>query len=492
MKKAPLFLSLCLLLHASFAQRSLKTLVKETENAVFLVSCFDANNQLISTGSGFFFDRSGLAYTNVHVIKSAHHATIKTIDNKTYNVANVIDYNPTLDIAKIQVLNPNRIAFPTIKIASKDSEKGDEIFTIGNPDGLESSISTGIVSSIRKVPDYGDCYQVTASISPGSSGGALLNMNGEVIGITSFGRIDASRLNQNLNFATNINNAKFLTRHLNLSVAKVSEAILSETFTPSYMQAQLAGDFQSAIKICTDQLSLNPSNGLAYHLRATTYLAAGEMSMAEKDFNSSLLYSKSPNVRVWDYIGLGKIYRKSGQFPKARDNYLKALEIDSANARVYCNLAILAADWLGKDNQLVEPSYRRALQLDPTSCSFGYKTMAEKMLEEKQYDKAIPVFKMSIATESDEFFSVNEYYNLGTCCYQIRNYDSAIEAFKTCIRLMPSDAQSYHWIGLCYIQLGRKTDACAALNKALEVNNAFSKDADESSQLQSAINTNCR
>ncbi len=171
---------------------------------------------------------------------------------------------------------------------------------------------------------------------------------------------------------------------------------------------------------------------------------------------------------------------------------MKALEIDSTNAMLYCNLAILAADWLGTDNQLVEPSYMRALQLDPTSCAFGYKKMAEKLLQEKQYEKAIPIFKMSIATESEEFLSVNEYYNLGTCYYQIKNYDAAIEAFKYCIHLMPSDAESYHWIGLCYIQLGRKTDACAALNKALEVNSAFSKNADESSQIQNAINSNCK
>lgn len=491
MKKAPLFISLCLIVYASFGQHPLKALVKETESAVFLIKCFDAKNQLISTGSGFFFDRSGLAYTNVHVIKDAHHATIKTIDNKIYNVDNVLDYNPTLDIAKIQILNPNRIAFPTVRIATKNSEKGDDIFTIGNPDGLESSISTGIVSSIRKVPDYGECYQITASISPGSSGGALFNMNGEVIGITSFGRIDASRLNQNLNFAINIKNARYLTRNLKLSVQRASEAILSETFTPSYMQAQLAGDFQSAIKICTDQLSRDPANGLAYHLRATTYLAANELSLAEKDFGSSLLYSKSPNVREWDYIGLGKLYRRSREYAKARDNYMKALDLDTTNAMVYCNLAILAADWLGVDNQLVEPSYMRALQIDPTSCPFGYKTMAQKLLQQKQYEKAIPIFKMSIAAESDEF-SINEYYNLGTCYYQIKNYDSAIQAFKSCIQLMPNDAESYHWIGLCYIQLGKKTDACAALNKALEVNNAFSKNAEESSQIQNTINSNCR
>ncbi len=251
MKKAPFFISLCLILHASFGQRSLKSLVKETENSVFLISCFDAKNQLISTGSGFFFDRSGLAYTNVHVIKGAHHATIKTIDNKTYNVDNVIDYNPTLDIAKIQILNPNRIAFPTVKIAPKNSEKGDDIFTIGNPDGLESSISTGIVSSIRKVPDYGDCYQITASISPGSSGGALINMNGEVIGITSFGRIDANRLNQNLNFATNINNAKYLTRNLKLSVTKVSKTSYPKPLRHRTCRYNSLATFNPPIKICT-------------------------------------------------------------------------------------------------------------------------------------------------------------------------------------------------------------------------------------------------
>lgn len=477
---------------SSFGQKPLKTLIKENEKSVFLIQCFNDKNQMVSTGSGFFIDKAGIAYTNVHVIKDAFQAKIKTIDGKFYNVEKIIDYNSTLDIAKIKIINPANINFPAIKIASKKSEKGDEVFTIGNPDGLESSVSSGIISSIRTIPDYRECYQITASISPGSSGGALFNMNGEVIGITSFGQIDANRLNQNLNFAVNINNAKYLNQNLNLNIDKAYREIAYENFIPSYMKSQLSGDYTNAIKVCTDQLKLKPTDGMAYHLRATSLLIVNELTLAENDFNNSLLYSQLSSIKEWDYIGLGKIYRKSGQYLKAKENYMKALEINNQNATTYCNLAVLAADWLGRDNELVEPSYMMALKIDPKSCPFGYKTMADKLIQKREYEKAISFLTMSIETEEEPMLSINEYYNRGTCYYQLKKYETALVDFKVCIEMMPSDAQSYHWIGLCNIALGRKIDACAALNKAYEVNNTFNKNIEVGKGILNSINTYCK
>jgi serine protease Do len=191
---------------------------------------------MVSTGSGFFIDKSGIAFTNVHVIKDAFKAKIKTIDGKFYEVERLIDYNPSLDIAKIKIKNPTGIMFPAVKMAVRKSEKGDDVFTIGNPDGLESSISTGIISSIRSINNYGECYQITAPISPGSSGGALFNMNGEVIGITTFGQIDPNRLNQNLNFAVNIDNSRYLAKNQNLSLDKAYRDLVYEDLISSCMR----------------------------------------------------------------------------------------------------------------------------------------------------------------------------------------------------------------------------------------------------------------
>ncbi len=467
----------------ALSQKTLQALVKENEKSVFLVQCFNDKNQIVSTGSGFFIDKSGLGFTNVHVIKNAYKAKIKTIDGKFYDVDKIIDYNSSLDIAKIKIKNISAMIFPSIKMATKKAEKGEAVFAIGNPDGLESSVSTGIISSIRKIPDYGECYQITAPISPGSSGGALFNMKGELLGMTTFGQIDENRLNQNLNFAININNAKYLTHNLDLSVDKAYKQIAYDNFIPVYMRFQLSGDYENAIKVCTEQLKIKPSNGIAYHFRATTYILLTELTLAESDFQKSLIYSSSNDIREWDYIGLGKIYRKSGQFEKAKDNYLKALEINNDNSLTYCNLAILAYDWLGPDNELVEPSYMNALKLDPTSCSFGYKIMGEKLIAKKEYDKAITFFSMAIETETEKSLSINEYYNRATCFYQIKKYNDAVTDFKTCISMMPNDIQSYLWLGQTYYAQGKKLEACNSFKKASEVNESFERNRETRQQI---------
>ena len=492
MRKLFLILTLLISSTLSFSQKPLKTLVKENEGAVFLVQCFNDKNEMVSTGSGFFIDKSGIAFTNVHVIKNGYKARIKTIGGKYFDIEKIIDYNPSLDIAKIKVKSISGINFPVLKIASVKSEKGDEVFTIGNPDGLESSISTGIISSIRSIPNYGECYQITAPISPGSSGGALFNMKGELIGMTTFGQIDGSRLNQNLNFAVNINNAKYLTQNLNLSTDVAYKKIMYESFIPTYMKFQLSGDYENAIKVCSDQLRVNPESGLSYHFRATTFISVNENSLAENDFKKSLIYSESNYIKEWDYIGLGKIYRKSGQYSQSKENYMKALEINNQNATTYCNLAVLAADWLGRDNELVEPSYKMALKIDPSSCPFGYKSMAEKLIQQGEYEKAISFLTISIKTEGDKTLSINEYYNRGTCYYQLKKYENAIADFKVCISVIPNDLQSYQWLGLSYVKLGRKTDACISFNKAYEISRTFDNNKEVQEKIINNIETYCR
>lgn len=486
------FALLIILTHTVFGQRSLKTLIKENEKSVFLIQCYNDKNELVSTGSGFFIDVSGTALTNVHVIKDAYKAKIKTVENKFYEVEKVLDYNPGLDIAKIKVKGTLNSKFPQVKLATKKMSKGDEVFAIGNPDGLESTVSTGIISSIREIANYGECYQITAPISPGSSGGALFNMDGEVIGITSFGQIDPGRLNQNLNFAVNIDNAKYLTKNLNLTTEKAYREVTYEDFVNAYMRAYLSGDFKRAIEICNQQLQKKPNSWLAYHYRASVYIIIDQFSEAEQDLKKSIQLNNTNNLKEWDYIGLGKIYRKAGLYQDAKDAYFKALEINDKNAACFCNLSILAYDWLGPDNELVEQSYLMALQIDPTSCSFGYKKMGEKLIAKREYEKAAEYFSLSIATEKDETLSLNEYFNRGTCYYYLKQYGKAILDFQYCIKLMANDYQSYLSIGLCYVGLGKKLDACAAFRKADEINKGINKSKEADETIQIALNQYCR
>ncbi|WP_206460131.1 trypsin-like peptidase domain-containing protein [Anaerovorax sp. IOR16] len=193
--------------------------------AVFYIEIYDSNSNAIGSGSGFFIDSKGIALTNFHVIEDAYSAKIKTQDGKTYTIEGVYDFNKTLDIAKIKI---NGSGFPYLPIG--DSSKviaGSETFAIGSPLGLDNTISQGIVSNANRVLDGISYIQTTAPISQVSSGGALFDKNGKVIGITSGYFLEG----QNLNIAIPINNTKQLK---NTALKKLKDLPKSAKDTTSF------------------------------------------------------------------------------------------------------------------------------------------------------------------------------------------------------------------------------------------------------------------
>jgi S1-C subfamily serine protease len=152
-------------------------------------------------GSGFFVDSHGTLVTNHHVVEKASSVAVKTSDGAYYLVEGVLADDAEHDLAVLKVKGRNFAFLPL-----GDSNKvrlGDRVIAIGSPLGLESTVSDGIVSGLREEGDS-EVIQTTAPISPGSSGGVLLNSRGEVIGVTTFFNRDG----QNLNFAIPANNIR--------------------------------------------------------------------------------------------------------------------------------------------------------------------------------------------------------------------------------------------------------------------------------------------
>jgi hypothetical protein len=145
-------------------------------------------------GSGFFVDSTGHLVTNYHVIEDASAAIVKTSDGGFYEVDGTLAVDKEHDLAILKVLGSN---FASVSLGNSDAVSiGDKVYAVGSPLGLQTTVSDGIVSSIREL-DSGRLIQTTAPISHGSSGGPLLNVRGEVIGVTAL-QIEGG---QNLNFA---------------------------------------------------------------------------------------------------------------------------------------------------------------------------------------------------------------------------------------------------------------------------------------------------
>jgi len=161
----------------------------------------------IAQGSGFLISKDGQVVTNYHVIKNGTSAVVKLPDGAFFPVDGVLTSDKGRDVAIIKAHGND---FRTLTLGDSDRlQVGEEVVAIGSPLSLESTVSNGIVSAIRTVEDEGGKFvQITAPISPGSSGGPLFNMAGEVVGITAAGL----RGGENLNFAIPINDMKLMLR----------------------------------------------------------------------------------------------------------------------------------------------------------------------------------------------------------------------------------------------------------------------------------------
>ncbi len=138
----------------------------------------------ISQGTGFIINKNGYVVTNYHVMKDAQSAGIFTYDGNIHEV-NFIGYNENLDIALLKIEG----TYNSLTLADSDNAQiGEKVIAIGNPLGIQFSVSEGIISNLHQEGPSGiKAYiQTDAALNPGNSGGPLINKKGEVIGINNF------------------------------------------------------------------------------------------------------------------------------------------------------------------------------------------------------------------------------------------------------------------------------------------------------------------
>jgi len=207
--------------HSQTAQEIAKMAFRST---VLLVT-EDANGQSLSLGSGFFV-RDGEIASNLHVLEGAARGYAKLIGEKTKcDMEGVTGVDSERDLVVLKISTGRSEALP---LGNSDVvQVGESVYAVGNPQGLEGTFSEGIVSSIREV-GTNKLLQITAPISPGSSGGPVLNRKGEVIGVS----VATFRGGQNLNFAI---------------PSSYLKALLSKTGSAQPLAASLASKTQRSI-----------------------------------------------------------------------------------------------------------------------------------------------------------------------------------------------------------------------------------------------------
>jgi S1-C subfamily serine protease len=161
-------------------------------------------------GSGFVLDKQGHILTNYHVVAEAKDIEV-TLSNKHTYQARAVGSDQGHDLALLKIDAPNLV--PAVLADSKELMVGEKVYAIGNPFGLNGTMTTGIISSIRSIrgpqgAPIEDAIQTDAAINPGNSGGPLLNSRGEVIGINSLIASNGADQSSGIGFAIPINTAK--------------------------------------------------------------------------------------------------------------------------------------------------------------------------------------------------------------------------------------------------------------------------------------------
>jgi hypothetical protein len=168
------------------------TIFKNSKDSVVLLMSFDKNGQPLSIGSGFFIHNGKKLVSNFHVLNGASSVKAKTASGKVIEIKEIIGINLKYDL----IILSSPFKGEPLLLSDRKPEIGENIIAIGNPKGLEGTLSMGIISGIR-IDKGNTYYQITAPISPGSSGGPIIDETGKVLGVSTF-YVEGG---QNLNFA---------------------------------------------------------------------------------------------------------------------------------------------------------------------------------------------------------------------------------------------------------------------------------------------------
>jgi hypothetical protein len=220
--------------------------------AVVFIGNIDESGKVTSIGSGFVVDPNGLIVTNYHVIHGARALQIKMKDGEIYDRVDVVDFDVRRDLAVLKIRAFKSL--PSAKLGDSGRlEVGEDVVAIGNPKGLEHTVSAGMISAFRQAEGY-RLLQISVPISPGSSGGPLFNMSGEVVGITSAGVVAEGA--QNLNFAVPIDYVRpLLTTTTSMSVAEFAKKMSATTTsgtTRSQSSKPAASELRAAWRVAHD------------------------------------------------------------------------------------------------------------------------------------------------------------------------------------------------------------------------------------------------
>lgn len=325
-----------LLTSAIRAQESLPSLVKRVKPAVVAIATYDANGEAVMTGSGFFL-RPGQVVTNLHVVRGAVRAEIKTLDGKgkVFPVNGTLAIDEEGDLALLSVDMPLERA-RTTELASELPDEGEPIFVIGNPLKLEGSVSDGIVSAVREVPNSYRIIQITAPISHGNSGSPVFNLRGQVLGVVTVKVTNGQNINLAI-AAARVAELKAGKLQPLSDVAPKGKGDVAESLYRSGIESLWLGNYDNAVGYFENAANKNPKRAEAWVQVGYCKVKQGKIQEAIRAYTQALQLKPS-DAEI--HNKLGDAYYYSGRLREAIESYTEAARLRPDNAETFYNLAL--------------------------------------------------------------------------------------------------------------------------------------------------------
>lgn len=426
----------------SAQEEYLPELVRRVKPSVVAIVTYDARGEKLSKGSGFFISAERVV-TNRHVIDGAFKAEVHTTSGNTYNVRGVLAVDGEGDIALLQIdIGPNIVS--PLAITRTSPQEGESVVVVGNPLGLEGSVSNGIVSAVRDIPNFGRIIQITAPISSGSSGSPVINMQGQVIGVATLQLTDG----QSLNFAVPsdrvaaLNASAIRTLSEVVAATKKSQRATAERFYMQGLGFLSKDDCEKALPYFKRATDADLTYAEAWAQMGFCYGMLGRHDEALKASRQAIRlrpdYAES-------YINIGSAYAYLGQYKESADAYRQALRLDPDNADVHFALG-LTYNKMGRADDEVQ-SFKQAIRLKPDFAG-AYERLGLAYMRMNRYTDATTAFRQLVLLKPGD---ATAYDNLGQAYLKAKQVADSIEAFKQAIQLKPDFARAYYNLGLGYL-----------------------------------------
>ena len=417
----------------------------------------DSTGKTLGFGSGFFV-KPNLIATNYHVIAGAASGTAKLVGK--YTTYKIEGWTATDEDNDLALLKVSAYGIKPLMLGNSDTVKiGETVYVAGNPKGLEGTFSDGIISS-RRDRYTKERFQMTAPISPGSSGGPVLNGKSEVIGVSVAAHRDLDA--QNLNFAIPSNYLKTL---LTLSkqakpLSQANQTISAETYFLRGNACSDLGLYDLAIANYDKAIQLEPNDAHIYNNRGNAKGNLGQHLAAISDYDKAIQL-KPDYAKAYNNRGVEK--GKLGQYFAAISDFDKAIQLKPDDALAYYNRGFAKVN-LGQHFAAIS-DYDKAIQLKPDYTNAYYNRGVEKAAL-GQHFAAISDYDKAIQLKPDD---ADAYYNRANAKVNLGQHFAAISDYDKAIQLKPDDAYFYTARGLAKSKLKQYVAAITDYNIALHL-----------------------